>query len=451
MFKWLFQQYPKRVIYLLAGDILLITISMATVIMLSNIKGHYIEWAPSKIAIVYFMLSGLILTSFYVVGLYDPTKKTKSGMLLISLSLSLGAVHLFYSALSYFIIMLRPGRILMLIFIGLTGLLIFLWREIDIKLLGSGPERVLLIGNDKIIRELAQILQNMKLAYKVAAHWHRSSHNPTLPSLFPFVKENQIDTIIYSVHSQILDQVAGSLCNFRFEQHNVYDAHSFYQRVTGKFPLYHVDDFWLLVNSHREFFFPRMNANFKRVFDILCTLLILPVAVPLMLICAVAVKLSGKGPVFFIQERLGRNEVPFKLIKLRTMIDNAEEHSGPRWSEEDDPRITWVGRILRKLRMDELPQLINVLTGEMSLVGPRPIRRHFADLVAQEIPYFRLRFLVKPGLTGWAQVSEGYSGSMEGQKEKLQYDLFYLMHQSLVMDLLIVLKTIRVMLWARGT
>ncbi|NCO67356.1 MAG: hypothetical protein COY75_10055 [Nitrospirae bacterium CG_4_10_14_0_8_um_filter_41_23] len=152
----------------------------------------------------------------------------------------------------------------------------------------------------------------------------------------------------------------------------------------------------------------------------------------------------------FKQERLGQNEQPFTLMKFRTMIDNAEKTTGPKWASEDDSRITKVGKILRKARLDELPQFFNVLKGEMSFVGPRPIRKHFADMLAKEIPYYRLRFTVKPGLTGWAQVKGDYAGSKEGQKEKLEYDLYYIQNQSILFDLFIILKTVQTVLFRRG-
>ncbi len=201
----------------------------------------------------------------------------------------------------------------------------------------------------------------------------------------------------------------------------------------------------------KKIFFPGPTENLKRSSDILFALIFLPLALPLLLISALAVKLNSRGPVFFIQERLGLNEVPFQLYKFRTMVNNAEALTGPKWSTADDPRITRVGRVLRKTRLDELPQLFNVLKGDMSVVGPRPIRKHFADILAQEVPYYRLRFLAKPGLTGWAQVSYDYAGSNEGQSKKLQYDLFYLVHQSMRLDLLILFKTIKTMVWGKGT
>jgi lipopolysaccharide/colanic/teichoic acid biosynthesis glycosyltransferase len=144
------------------------------------------------------------------------------------------------------------------------------------------------------------------------------------------------------------------------------------------------------------------------------------------------------------------NERPFILIKFRSMVENAEKETGPKWAGENDLRITPVGKILRKTRLDELPQLFNVLRGEMSVVGPRPIRKHFADILAQDIPYYHLRFAVKPGITGWAQVCGDYAGSYEGQREKFKYDLYYIQNQSILFDLLILLKTVKTVLLRKG-
>jgi exopolysaccharide biosynthesis polyprenyl glycosylphosphotransferase len=171
---------------------------------------------------------------------------------------------------------------------------------------------------------------------------------------------------------------------------------------------------------------------------------------PLMILSALAVRISSKGPVLFKQERLGLNEIPFVLLKFRTMIEDAEKSTGPKWASENDPRITKVGRILRKTRLDELPQLFNVLKGEMSFVGPRPIRRHFADMLSQEISNYGIRFKVKPGITGWAQVKGGYAGTKKGQKEKFEYDLYYILNKSIWLDLLIILKTFKTVLLRKG-
>ena len=174
-----------------------------------------------------------------------------------------------------------------------------------------------------------------------------------------------------------------------------------------------------------------------------------PLAVVLVSLAAVTIKLTSRGPVFFVQERLGRLGLPFPCFKLRTMVVKAEQGT-PQWAVEQDPRITWVGRILRRIRLDELPQLYNVWRGEMSLVGPRPIRHHFATLLAQEEPCYQLRFVAKPGLTGWDQVHNGYPSTLEAQIRKFHFDLYYLRHASLWLDLLVLWKTLRVILKGNG-
>jgi exopolysaccharide biosynthesis polyprenyl glycosylphosphotransferase len=171
---------------------------------------------------------------------------------------------------------------------------------------------------------------------------------------------------------------------------------------------------------------------------------------PLILIVALLIKIDSKGPVFFSQERCGQYHRPYRVYKFRSMVENAEQESGPKWAEEDDPRITRVGRFIRKLRIDELPQLWNVLKGDMSFVGPRPERPFFVEQLEKKIPYFRERFVVKPGITGWAQVSYGYAASEEDAIEKLNYDLFYIKNMSILLDLVIIFRTVKIVLFGTG-
>jgi lipopolysaccharide/colanic/teichoic acid biosynthesis glycosyltransferase len=184
----------------------------------------------------------------------------------------------------------------------------------------------------------------------------------------------------------------------------------------------------------------KRGRRIKRALDLIIAGLGVLLTAPLMLLIAFMIKLDSPGSVLFVQERLGRGRVPFPCFKFRTMREDAERHTGPIWSQADDPRITSVGRFLRKTRMDELPQLFNVLRGEMSLVGPRPIRRHFADQLAESIPFYNLRFLEKPGLTGWAQVNYGYAASLSQQETKFLYDYYYIRHRSTALDLQIILS-----------
>ena len=188
----------------------------------------------------------------------------------------------------------------------------------------------------------------------------------------------------------------------------------------------------------------------KRSFDLVVGTLAAILSAPLVALIAVLIKLDTSGPVFFVQERLGRLERPFRCIKLRTMCDNAERLTGPVWASASDPRITRVGRVLRKTRLDELPQLLNVLRGEMSLVGPRPIRKHFADQLAQDIPFYRLRFLERPGLTGWSQVNSKYVSTFLEQVTKFRFECEYLTRQSLLFDIYIILRTGIVVLSGKG-
>jgi lipopolysaccharide/colanic/teichoic acid biosynthesis glycosyltransferase len=194
---------------------------------------------------------------------------------------------------------------------------------------------------------------------------------------------------------------------------------------------------------------PFLNGPLKRAMDILLVLLSAPLAIILLGLAALAIKLSSRGPVVFVQERLGRNGVFFPCYKLRTMVEGAEQ-GVPQWATASDPRVTPVGRFLRQSRLDELPQLYNVWRGDMSFVGVRPIRQHFARLLAAKEPLYYLRFLARPGLTGWDQVHNGYPSTVDGQLRKFRYDLYYLHNASFWLDLLILGKTIMVILRRQG-
>ena len=195
---------------------------------------------------------------------------------------------------------------------------------------------------------------------------------------------------------------------------------------------------------------PEWEKKVKRIMDFVVSLIILLVAFPVVFITAIAIKLDSKGPIFYKQERMGQKGKIFKILKFRSMVQDAEKVSGPVWSTKDDPRITSVGRIVRKLRIDEIPQMYNIFKGDMSLVGPRPERPYFVEKLSTEIPLYRRRLKVRPGLTGWAQVKHKYDESIEDVKVKLRYDLFYIENMSLRMDLNILFRTVFVVLFGKG-
>jgi exopolysaccharide biosynthesis polyprenyl glycosylphosphotransferase len=222
-----------------------------------------------------------------------------------------------------------------------------------------------------------------------------------------------------------------------------------YEKITGRVPVEHVGDDWSLVLPLGHAAIGGFWPVLKRTMDIFIAGLGLIILVLLLPILALAIYVDSPGPIFYSQERVGKGGRVFRLFKLRSMIPNAEE-SGAVWAEENDPRVTRVGRFLRRTMLDELPQLINVLRGEMSIVGPRPERPIFAHQLAAQIPFYRARHAVKPGMAGWALINYGYSSSVRDALVKLQYDLYYIKHQSIYLDLLILAKTIGAMISLKG-
>ena len=188
----------------------------------------------------------------------------------------------------------------------------------------------------------------------------------------------------------------------------------------------------------------------KRVGDITLSITMVILLSPLLIFVAILIKLDSKGPVFFSQERVGQNRKLYMVHKFRSMVQNAEKECGPVWAQDNDCRVTRIGRFIRKWRIDELPQLLNVLKGEMSFVGPRPEREYFVKELVEAIPYYRERFSVKPGVTGWAQVNYSYGASIEDAKEKLKYDLFYIKNMSIFMDIMVVMRTVKTVLFGEG-
>ncbi|PKN64682.1 MAG: hypothetical protein CVU57_13935 [Deltaproteobacteria bacterium HGW-Deltaproteobacteria-15] len=245
--------------------------------------------------------------------------------------------------------------------------------------------------------------------------------------------------------SQTMELVAS-----RFEGVPVVNSLNFYIQSTGRVPVKHMRPEWLINPSGPLPIKAPLHRALKRAFDIVFSAFSIIGSFPLMAIIAAAVKLTSRGPVFYIHERLGFKGNLFRLYKFRTMIAGAEASSGPVWAKKNDPRVTRVGRILRKTRLDELPQFFNVLKGDMSVVGPRPIRQFFAKKLAKEFPYYSLRFSVKPGITGWAQVKGDYGSNMEGQLRKLEFDLFYIQEYSFLLDVIILVKTIKTVLAGEG-
>lgn len=222
----------------------------------------------------------------------------------------------------------------------------------------------------------------------------------------------------------------------------------FYERITGKIMVEMVDPSWI-VFSNGFTVMSRWRYLLKRLVDVVLSGGLLLLSAPVMLVSAIIIKLESPGPVFYLQERVGESDVPFMVIKFRSMGQDAEK-DGAVWAQKNDSRVTRFGGFIRKVRIDELPQLWNVLKGEMSLVGPRPERQVFVEQLVEEIPYYGIRHVVKPGVTGWAQVSYPYGASKLDALRKLEYDLFYIKNQSIILDLLVVFYTVKIVLFGKG-
>ena len=322
-------------------------------------------------------------------------------------------------------------------------------------------EKVIMLGDGQLAMDiLSEVGQRPDLSYDIKAlvtNGNRQSMEKIFkPSkringfdhICDLAEEEKIDSIIVA-----LDEKRGifpyrQLLNCKVRGINVIDGESFYERISGKLLVERINPSWLIFSE--GFQKSRLVRISKRAVDFLVASLLLIIFAPISLITAFAIKLDSPGPVLFTQERVGENGKIFRILKFRSMRADAEKYTGPVWATEDDPRITRVGRIIRKLRIDEVPQLWNVFKGEMSFVGPRPERPYFVEQLKEKIPYYNERFSVKPGITGWAQVKYPYGASEKDALEKLKYDLYYIKNMSIFMDLMVIFQTAKIVLLGRG-
>ncbi len=255
--------------------------------------------------------------------------------------------------------------------------------------------------------------------------------------------------VLLGSHVELSDPLVQQLMAMRLQGIPVYRLPDIYENLWYKLPSSLLQDTWFTFSTGFNLMSGGFNARVKRVFDTIASVLLMLIVSPLMLLVALAIKLDSPGPIFYSQQRTGLNGKTFKVHKFRSMYQDAEKR-GVQWAQERDPRITRVGYWLRLMRIDELPQVWNVVKGEMSLIGPRPERPQFDAQLKEAIPYYDIRYLVKPGITGWAQVLYPYGASIEDAYEKLSYDLYYIKNYSIWLDIAIFFKTIRVVLLGKG-
>ncbi len=370
-----------------------------------------------------------------------------------------------YAALSFIYYMvpdIEVGRGAFLINVVLSSVFLVLWHVVRRLYWNVRTPRsnVIVIGTGRLARSLVTtVLHRPDLGLKIhgfvddnPALLGASIVNPKvigLPKDLPqIVAEHNIDRIIVELQDRRGRLPTESLLAFKARGIHIEDATTFYERVTGKVATENLKPSWLIFNSGFEI--NRRRLLPKQIVEFAISLILFIVAIPILLLAALLIKLDSRGPVFFRQERIGQNGRAFTLWKFRSMFQDAEKTTGPVWATKDDPRVTRTGKLLRRTRIDELPQLFSVLHGDMSLVGPRPERPSFVKELEVAIPYYHLRHSVKPGVTGWAQIRNGYANTLENTIEKLQYDLFYIKNMSPQLDAYIIFETIKTCLSFRG-
>lgn len=270
----------------------------------------------------------------------------------------------------------------------------------------------------------------------------------SIDSLLAFSRQYNVDEIVTAAQERRGSLPLQDLLNCKLNGVLITDYASFMERETGRVDIDALVPSWLIYSEGARR--TRLDLAVKRIIDLVASLILLVVTMPIMMVAAVLVGVTSKGPVLFRQARVGQYGQVFQLTKFRSMRADAEQDGVPQWATENDPRVTSVGRVLRASRIDELPQIFNVLVGDMSFVGPRPERPYFVQTLTEKLPYYVERHAVKPGITGWAQVRFRYGSSVDDAREKIQYDLYYIKNYSVFLDLLILFQTVRVILFSTG-
>ncbi|AJE03487.1 TIGR03013 family XrtA/PEP-CTERM system glycosyltransferase [Geobacter pickeringii] len=402
----------------------------------------------------------MIFSAFFV-ELYHPDRELKpreaSGRIFLSLVISffaLSSVYYLFPAIMY-----SPSRRVLALSLAGFGLLQFLWHvgSRGGLIFPGFSQRILILGTGPLASQIGNLVTSSQHNYTLSGYVtcpHEPVYVPasaivgTESALYETVCRQRAHQIVVSLNERRGVFPLRDVLNCKMSGVDVVDAPSFYESVTGKLLIENISPSWFIFSQ--GFRVTAITRFVKRGIDICCALVGSVLVLPFVPIIALAIKLDSPGQVLFGQERVGERGKPFFLYKFRTMRQDAEAGTGAVWAQKDDPRVTRLGRFLRKSRIDEIPQFINVLRGDMSLVGPRPERPEFVEKLNTVIPYYSERHYVKPGVTGWAQVRYPYGASVEDAVEKLRYDLYYIKNLSVIFDLMIILETIKVVLFQRG-
>ncbi|NUR56211.1 MAG: TIGR03013 family PEP-CTERM/XrtA system glycosyltransferase [Acidobacteria bacterium] len=453
----LFNRYVStRSLTIFAGELLLIFGSLALAAMIQETPDLAANlW---KIALV----TVICQLCLYYNDLYDLTLVHSNRELVVRLLQAAGAASIVLAALYSLLpqLMIGSGIFVSALFVFLVAILG--WRLAFNQVTGSLKleERILFVGTGETARKVArQILDQHDFPYRIIGF---IDHDParvgerivnpaivgTPTDIDRLIRMHQVDRIVVGLSDRRGTLPVEELLRAKMAGIRVEDATTTYERVTGKILIDDLRPSWLIFSD--GFRVSRLTRLMKRTIDLTLSLVLAILSLPFMLLTALAIWLEDGRPILYRQERVGENGRTFVLSKFRSMRKDAEKSGTPLWAKDGDDRITRVGGIIRKTRLDELPQLWNVIRGAMSFVGPRPERPYFVDELSKAIPFYQQRHAVKPGITGWAQVKYRYGSSLEDATEKLRYDLYYIKHLSVFFDLTIVFDTVKVVLFRKG-
>ena len=449
----------KRIMLLVCSDLTLALLAIPGAFLLRfGSTPSYSEIHDLGVARIGFFVLMLLFMSF-IIEIYDQHCTLSIREIAARIILALGFSMIVGALLTLAISSIRYGLWLMtisLVVFSVMQLLVHASYRSFVKLRGFA-RKVLILGVGPLAGNLGAIIPTSDANYILTGYVRCNDEPSNVPEesilgttddLYETAKREKADKIVVSLTERRGVFPFRDVMACKLEGIEVIDAPSFYEKLTGKLLLESINPSWIIFS--KGFKVSALRRIVKRIMDILCSSIGILLTLPLCPFIILAIKLDSAGPTLFRQERVGEREKTFMLYKFRTMRADAEKGTGAVWAQVNDPRVTRVGELFRKCRIDELPQLYNVLIGNMSMVGPRPERPEFVKTLKEVIPYYTERHFVKPGVTGWAQVRYPYGASVEDALEKLRYDLYYIKNVSPVFDLLIILETIKVVLFRQG-
>jgi exopolysaccharide biosynthesis polyprenyl glycosylphosphotransferase len=434
--------------FLLAiGDIAVLYASLFITLLIRYGNNFYDRFLDSH-SIPFAIIFIFILLIFYIAELYDFRKLRNNIDFIKTLAVAITSSAVIAILLFYFIPVfgIAPKTNLFIFFI-LFAVIEFLWRRFFNKITTSTemPNKVLFIGEGSEIEEVSKVIkENPQLGYSINASLKEEDIINNKNILKETSAKQNINIIVVPRHIKRQNEFAEALYELFREGISIVDVADFYELILQKIPLDDLEEAWFFENIERasRFYDPLKNAG-EFIFAIVLGMVLLPIEI----LIAIIIKLTSKGPIFIKQKRVGKLGEIFTLYKFRSMVamapDGQAETNGAQWSTKNDSRITPFGKIIRATHLDELPQLLNVAQGKLSFVGPRPERPEFVEILKEKIPYYEIRLLVKPGVTGWAQINHRADLSLDDVKQKLQYDVYYLKNRSMIIDIAIILKTIK--------